>query len=365
MATVREIYNAINKIAPFSLQESWDNAGMLVGDYDAEVKTAVTALDITNDVVAQAAHLGAQLVISHHPVIFNAIKNVPANSPVYKLAQNSMSAICAHTNLDISKNGTNYHLAKLLGCTNITPLSLAKHKCYKQIRVYVPESHTEIVYNAMAQNGAGQYDNYSGCAFINDGNGRFMPDKNANPFIGKADTLEICPEQLISMICPPDKLGSVIAAMLKAHPYETPAYEITDNCALYQDEAMGLCAATDKQYSPKELALHVKACLESGGVKLYSANNSISKIAICTGSGGSLLDFAISNGCDAFVTADVKHDVALAAIQNGITIIDAGHFETENIIIKPLTQMLTEMVPDVKFIMADCAKSQTNFVQYV
>lgn len=365
MSTVRDVYNAINEFAPFNTQESWDNAGMLAGNFDWQVDTAVAALDITPDVVAEAAQLGAQLVISHHPVIFHAIKSLTYDNPVYMLAQHSMSAICAHTNLDISRCGTNYYLASLLKCNDIKPLALAQHKCYKQIRVYVPQQYTEQVYEAMAQNSAGKYENYSGCAFISDGKGRFIPSEDAKPFIGTSNNLEICSESLISMICPPSKLKNVISAMIKAHPYETPAYEITDNQALFEDEAMGLCGILDKIYTPHELALYVKACLNSGGVKLFSAHNDISKIAICTGSGGSLLDDVISSGCDAFITADVRHDVALSAIQNGITIIDAGHFETENIIIEPLISMLSNALPDVKFIMAGSAKSQTEFVQYV
>ena len=102
MARVYDIYNAINSFAPFKLQENWDNAGLIVGDMQSEVKTAVLALDITNPVIQEAAKFNAQLIISHHPVIFNAIKRVPSNSPVYNLAKNNMSAICAHTNLDLS-----------------------------------------------------------------------------------------------------------------------------------------------------------------------------------------------------------------------------------------------------------------------
>lgn len=362
MARVYDIYNAINSFAPFKLQESWDNAGLIVGDMQNEVKNAVLALDITNPVIEEAAKLNAQLIISHHPVIFNAVKRIPSNSPVYNLAKNNMSAICAHTNLDIAKGGVNTVLAEILDIKNIAPLSIASSENYKQIRVYVPISHTEQVYEAMANAGAGELDGYSGCAYISDGEGRFIPGDNTNPYLGNHGQLEKTQEQIISMICPPDKLNNVIAAMIKAHPYEVPAYEITDNSAVKQNEALGLIGKLNKGYTPEQLAVYVKTRLQSGGVRLYAAQKAINKVAICSGSGGSLLDDVIKSGCDAFITADVRHDVALSAIEAGITLIDAGHFETENIVIKPLAEKLSAMIKDVNFIIAESGKAIVKYI---
>lgn len=362
MAKVYDIYNAINSFAPFKLQESWDNAGLIVGDMQNEVKTAVLALDITNPVIEEAAKLNAQLIISHHPVIFNAVKRIPSNSPVYNLAKNNMSAICAHTNLDIAKGGVNTVLAEVLGIKDTVPLSIASSQNYKQIRVYVPIDHIEQVYEAMANAGAGYLDGYSGCAYISDGEGRFIPGDNTNPYLGQHGQLEKTKEQLISMICSPSKLNNVITAMIKAHPYEVPAYEITDNSAVTKNEALGLIGKLDKEYTPEQLAVHVKTSLQSGGVRLYAAQKPINKVAICSGSGGSLLDDVIKSGCDAFITADVRHDVALSAIEAGITLIDAGHFETENIVIKPLADRLSNMIKDVSFIIAQSGKAIVKYI---
>lgn len=362
MARVYDIYNAINSFAPFKLQENWDNAGLIVGDMQSEVKTAVLALDITNPVIQEAAKFNAQLIISHHPVIFNAIKRVPSNSPVYNLAKNNMSAICAHTNLDIAKGGVNTVLADILGIKDTVPLSIASCESYKQIRVYVPISHTEKVYEAMVNAGAGELDGYSGCAYISDGQGRFIPGDNTNPYVGGHGQLERTHEQLISIICPPDKLKNVIEDMIKVHPYEVPAYEITDNRAVIQNEALGLIGKLDNEYTPEQLAIHVKNSLQCGGVRLYASDKPITKVAICSGSGGSLLDDVIKTQCDAFITADVRHDVALSAIEAGITLIDAGHFETENIVIKPLADKLSNMIKDVNFIIAENGKAIVKYI---
>ena len=115
MATVRDFFEYINTIAPVDTQEEWDNSGMLVGDMNAEVKKAVVVLDIDEWAVEKAKALGANLIISHHPVIFSAMKKFTMGCVPFELAANSISAICCHTPLDIADGGTNDTLAELLG----------------------------------------------------------------------------------------------------------------------------------------------------------------------------------------------------------------------------------------------------------
>lgn len=119
MTTVKNIYDYINSIAPFDTQEEWDNAGFLIGEFRKEVKKAVLCLDVTKSVAQLAAEQGAELIISHHPIIFHPVSEIKKGSAVYTCVENNIAVISAHTNFDIAKCGINFNLAKLLGLQNI------------------------------------------------------------------------------------------------------------------------------------------------------------------------------------------------------------------------------------------------------
>lgn len=123
MITLKNIYDAIDAIAPFSTAESWDNSGILVDASDDEpIKKVLLTLDITADVVFEARHLGAKVIVAHHPVIFHALRSLSANEPAYWLVKYGISAICAHTNLDLAVGGVSDILAHRLLLHNIQPL---------------------------------------------------------------------------------------------------------------------------------------------------------------------------------------------------------------------------------------------------
>lgn len=233
MATVRDFYEYLNGIAPFETQEDWDNSGMLVGDMNAEVTKAAVVLDITPEAVKQAKKLGANLIISHHPVIFKAIKSVTKGSVTFELAANGINAVCCHTPLDISAGGTNDTLAELLG---------------------------------------------------------FSVAVGENPILRFADIPEINAEALAKHIA--DTLGTK--------------------------------------------------------VRFSDAGKPIKRIAICTGAGSSLIEEA--GEIDAFITGDAGHHDFLDALQAGVTLIAAGHYETENPIVPVLRKKLSERFNGIEII---------------
>lgn len=122
MATVREVYEFIDSIAPFNSAEEWDNAGLLVGDENKTVNKIMFALDCTDDVISQAVSCNADLIITHHPIIFKPISEVTADSLVYKLIKNDLSIICAHTNYDKAIDGVNDILCKTVELENISKI---------------------------------------------------------------------------------------------------------------------------------------------------------------------------------------------------------------------------------------------------
>ena len=155
MAAVQEIYNAIDGFAPFKRAEHWDNVGLLVGDSAAEVTGILLSLDMTADTLDEALAHGCNLIVTHHPVIFEPLKALTADSLIYRAARQGVSVICAHTNLDVADYGVNFALADKLGLSITAPLDVTAEEPYNKIIVFVPSQAQEMVYEAMAAAGAG------------------------------------------------------------------------------------------------------------------------------------------------------------------------------------------------------------------
>lgn len=349
MTTVSEIYEYIDQIAPFALAESWDNSGLLCGSGELPVDSALVALDITSDVAAEAAEIGAQLIISHHPVIFEPLKKLSAASVPWRLASSGISAICAHTNLDIAAGGVNDCLAQRLCLNNRKPLQVTGDSPFYKMVVFVPVEQAEPVYVAMAEAGAGALGCYSGCAFLSSGEGRFLPHEGAKPFVGEMGKLAQVPEVRIEMFVAGEKLNAVKAAMLASHPYEQPAYDIFIDESVKQVHSLGLIGELPAEYSPEEFASFVRERLGCAGVRFASGGHPIRNVAVCGGAGGSLWSHVVGGHADAFVTGDVKHNLFIDAKEAGITLVDAGHFATENVVIEPLAGRLAQQFPEVHF----------------
>ena len=345
---VQDLYNAMDDMAPFSLTMDFDNTGLLVGDRDAEVTGVVMALDCTMGVLEEAEKQGANVVITHHPIIFRGIKSVTADSIVYHAIRKGINVISAHTNLDIAQGGVNDCLADRLKLSDLTGLTVTQDTPFHKITVFVPHSHSEKVYEAMTAAGAGTLAPYSGCAYFIDGTGTFLPEEGAHPFLGTPGQREITPEVRIEMVCPVGKTGAVVKAMKEAHPYEVPAYDIMEDKGLSETQWLGRIGTLEKACEPEELAAHVKKCL--GGVVRYTKGKSpVQKVAICGGAGDSELGTALRSGADALITGEVKHHIFLEAVQAGITLIEAGHFHTEVVVLEPVMERLKKQFPELDF----------------
>lgn len=263
MTKVYDVYKLIQEKAPFEIQMDFDNAGFLVGRAERAINRVLIALDITEAVIEEAISLGAQLIVSHHPVIWGGAKSITDQTLTGKklllLAENGIAAICAHTNLDAAEGGVNDVLAQKLGLTDIGQL------------------HQDGV----------------------DGQGR--------PYgIGRVGTV--------------------------------PSRSLYD------------------------FALAVKEILGSNGIRLVDGGKPVSTVAVGGGSCGNMLKDAIAQGCDTFVTSDVKYDGFLDAKAMGINLIDAGHYPTENVICPVLQQWITDAFPDVDVVVS---KSHREVFSYL
>lgn len=345
MPTAKDIYRAIDGFAPFDTAEPWDNSGLLLGNMDAPVGGVLVALDATVPVADEARALGANLIVTHHPVIFDPVRRVDSDSALWRLIASGISVISAHTNLDMAPGGVNDALAQRLGLTDVRPFDTTRRVPFKKITVFVNTQAARAVYEAMSAAGAGALGNYSGCAFTVEGTGCFLPGEGAQPAIGRIGDLEQVRESRIEMLVAPERIGEVVAAMRAAHPYEEPAYDIFDDFACMREYAFGRIGELERDMAPADFARHVKGALGLSGLRFSEGTQPVRTVAVCGGSGAELLGEAHALGAQALVTGESRHHFWLEAAQRGVTLVDAGHFGTENVVVEPLAQRLRAVFP--------------------
>ena len=340
------IASIMDKLAPRKFAEEWDNVGLLVGDGSKDVSKILVALDATFEVVKEAIDKKVDMIVTHHPLIFKPIKNVKADNPVgsllIQLIKNDISLYAAHTSFDIAPNGMNDILCNVLGIYDREVLDVTYSEGYKKIAVYVPQGYEEIVKNAMCNAGAGFIGNYSNSTFQTQGIGTYKPLEGTNPFIGEIGKIEKVEEVKIETVVPQKYLEKVINAMLNVHPYEEDAYDVSPLENLKEEYGLGRIG-TISETTLKELALQVKAKLKINNLRVVGdPNKKIKKVAVCGGSGASLIHKAVSRGADVLITADIGYHDAVEAQHLGLSLIDAGHFATENIAVRFIAEYIID-----------------------
>lgn len=363
LTTVGAIFEFLCSVAPLSLAESWDNCGLLCGEKNKPVRKALISLDITSAVAREAYEKGAELIISHHPVIFKPLSAIREGSAVWTLANRSLSAICMHTNLDLCAGGVNDALAERLSLARVHLLDEAGRVYYKKIVSFVPAPYADSVRLAMAEAGAGKLGNYDSCSFTAAGNGHFRPLEGSHPFIGKQGETEKADEVRIEAVCPANRAEQVAAAMLRAHPYEVPAYDIFTDEALYDAYGLGRAGDLPEKEKLGDFAGFVKERLGCSGVAVCDARKDVYHVAVCSGAeDGTMIEAALRAGCDTLVTGEMKHSSMIEALERGINVVAAGHFPTENVICPKLKEILASRFGEVSFEIADTNKDPMKTV---
>lgn len=331
-----KIIEAMETLAPLYLAESWDNVGLQIGDLDRSVHKILVSLELTNEVIDEAIAKDIDMIIVHHPLIFKGIKSIVWNHAegkmIQRLIQRGIQLYCSHTNLDVAVGGTNDYIAQLLNLEDIRPLKITRTTKYYKLVVFVPKSHVDIVREAMCSFGAGHIGKYSHCTFQSEGMGTFKPLEGANPFIGSCNHLEHVEESRIETIVSDDKLSTVLSEMISAHPYEEVAYDIIPLQHEAEHYGIGRVGVLEEPAHLFVLCEEIKNKLGMSHIRIIGdVNRIVKKIGLCTGSGAEYISDAFKLGCDCYITGDVKYHEAQYALQLGMTVIDAGHYETENI----------------------------------
>lgn len=342
---IQDLLGLLNGLYPPALAEDWDNVGLQVGDPTAEVNRVMICLDADTAAIKKAVEAGAQALVAHHPLLFKGLKKIsPLDEPgssVYAAICSGVSVICAHTNLDRARNGLNDWLAARVGLVSTEPLLGGREGELLKLVVFVPEGHQEKVTDALFAAGAGHIGDYDCCAFRVPGQGSFRPGEGTDPYLGRQGVLERTDEWRIEVIVPREFSSRVVNRMLKAHPYETVAYDLLPLQNRRTDLGLGRIGRLSSPLSLGDYAAQVKSQLELDHLRLVgSPEKMISKVAVCGGSGAFLLLDAVRQGADVLITGDVKYHEARSAEQLGIGLLDAGHFGTERIAVEELATAL-------------------------
>ncbi len=323
-----------------------DNVGLQVGRADHPGRRVRVTLDVTDDVVDEAISRRADLIVSHHPLIFRPLSSVTGADPVsrlvLRLAERQIALFSAHTNLDAARDGVSFALARRLDLTDLRFLAPLRTTLAK-IVVFVPAGHTERVRDAMAAAGAGVIGAYENCAFTSSGSGSFRPGPDAAPFTGTPGRLESAEEVRLEMICPRARVDHVVRALRDVHPYEEVAVDIYDVQNRDPNAGMGVIGTLARAESPSAFARRVKSRLDTRLLRMAgTGTRRVRRVAVCGGSGSDLIAEASRAGADVFVTADVRYHT-WHHLPPGLTLIDAGHWETEQVIVPVIVQHLQAM----------------------
>ena len=363
MPTIREITAIIEELAPLQLQESYDNAGLQVGDDSLPATGALLCVDVTEAVVDEAIELGVNLIIAHHPLLFRPLKRIVGSSyierVVMKALRHDIAIYAAHTNLDAV--AVNHVWASKLGLSQVEVLQPIRDMLYKLI-TYVPEAHTDALKDALFAAGAGTIGAYDSCSFTSNGVGTFRAGEGTSPYCGSQGVLHHEPESRVEVILPKYLKGRVVRALLSAHPYEEPAYDLIPIANDYVQAGIGVVGNLPEPISVYNLLQQVKKQTACAQVR-HTANSDkmVQRIALCGGAGSSLIGSALAANADLFITGEIGYH-QFFGYENSMILAEVGHYESEQHTKDIFCEVITKKIPNFA---TYYTKVETNPIKYL
>ncbi|MGL6173558.1 MAG: Nif3-like dinuclear metal center hexameric protein [Cellulosilyticaceae bacterium] len=345
MHTLEEIISRLEVLAPTYLAEKWDNVGLLVGSKKQPIKKILCALDINLAVVKEAISNEVDCIITHHPFIFKPLNKLDFDTPKGKLIQlliqNNIAVYSMHTNWDIAQGGINDLLSSAFGIEEAKPLEITKTNRMDKLVIYAPKNCEEALREIIIQHNTCTIGNYKGCTFVTEGTGSFVPLEGSNPYIGKQDVCELVDEIKIECMVNTKDIAKLMKEVAKVHPYEEIAYDIYALDHLKTYEGIGRYGSI-KGISLEELVIKTKQIFNIPYVRVVGQKTEmIQHLAICSGSGSEFIAQA-ARVAEVYITGDVKFHEGQMALEEGLTIIDVGHYASENKAIPFLRDYLKE-----------------------
>ena len=364
MTKLKEVVSYLNGEAPLALQESYDNAGLLTGDSNAEITTVLLTVDVTEAVVQEAVALGAELIVAHHPIIFKGLKKLTGDNYVERTVlaalRNNIALYAGHTNFDAVKGGVNTYIAQKLSLTGIRMLAPAKSMLRKLV-TFVPEDHAAAVRQAMWDAGAGVIGNYDETSFNLTGEGTFRGNEETHPFVGEPGKLHFEREVRIETILPSFREQEVVKALLHTHPYEEPAWDIYPLENDYPRAGMGAIGTLEDPVEEMTFLQQVKETFRAGCIRHTPlVGKPVKKVAVCGGTGSFLLKEAMQQGADVFLSADFKYHEFFDA-DGKIIIVDIGHYESEQVAKELFYDLLSKKFPNFALHFSQTVTNPINY----
>ncbi len=348
----KEVIKYIEQWAPEGIALKNDNVGLQIGNPEDIIKNILLSLDLNDKVIEQATEKKCNLIITHHPIFYHPINKLifstdSISKQIHKIIKRNINLYSAHTNLDFTKDGVSFQLAKKIGLGNIKFLKPLSQNQIK-LAVFVPFPHLNKVAEAIHRAGGGIIGEYSHCSFRTEGTGTFKGSHLTNPALGNAGELEIVKEIKLEVLVDEWRLSNVIKAMNLTHPYEEVAYDILTLRNENVNYGMGATGEFQKSITVNDFLNLVSTQLKADNLR-YSPGkkNKIKTVAVCGGSCIELLEHAIRKNVDAFITADVKYHNFQGA-EGKIWLIDAGHYETELPVLDELQKRLKRFLRNNK-----------------
>ncbi len=352
MPTVADVATYLEDFAPPVIAGDWDNVGLLLGDAASPVRRLMTCLTITPASAAEAIDEHADLIVTHHPILFRGAKRLTTATTegrmLLDLARAGVSVYSPHTAFDNTRGGINDSLAARLGLTEVQPLRRRAGPGDCKIVVFVPDKDLARVSDALFAAGAGHIGQYRECSFRLSGTGTFFGSEETNPTVGVKGRREDVPEWRLEVICPEAFVERAVSAMRRAHSYEEPAYDVYPLQPTCSSAGEGRIGQLGQPLPLTELADLIKNSLRARLVQVVGERTqSIRRVAIVCGAGGEFLSEAIRAGADAFLTGEMRFHDYLAAQANGLALILPGHHATERPGVEELAERLQRQWPDV------------------
>ncbi len=362
---IKDVTVCIEKISPLNYAESFDNVGLLVGDYNMQVTGVLVTLDTLENIIDEAIENNCNLIVSFHPILFSGLKKLNGKNyverVVLKAIKNDIAIYAMHTALDNSIQGVNAKICEVLGLQNKKVL-IPQKNTIKKLTTYVPHDKAEEVRTALFISGAGTIGNYDNCSFNTEGYGTYKGNESSIPAIGEKGKLHYENETFISVIFEKHKEKSLLSALFKAHPYEEVAYDIVGLDNINQEIGLGMIAELPKEKSETAFLKILKEKMNSKGIRHSKLlGKPIKKVALLGGSGSFAIKNAIQAGADIYVTSDIKYHEFYKA-ENKLIIEDIGHYESEQFTKNLLVDILTKKFPNFAIILS---QKNTNPIYYL
>jgi dinuclear metal center YbgI/SA1388 family protein len=337
-ARLADVIAALETAYPPALAQGWDAVGLVCGDPDDVVRSVLVAVDPVPETVDETLDSGAQLLLTHHPLLLRGVHGVGADTPkgalVHRLVRGGAALFTAHTNADAAAPGVSDALAAALGLAVEGPLEPLPSEPLDKIVTFVPVGPAiTAVHEALAVAGAGTIGDYSHCSFATAGTGQFRPLPGAHPTIGEVGKLERVAETKIEMVMARGRRAAVVAALRAAHPYEEPAFDVFEHAELPSPRGLGRIGTLAEAEPLRVFADRVAAALPATTWGVRAAGDPgrpVRRVAVCGGSGDSALGAATAAGVDAYVTADLRHHPASEhLLLDGPALVDVAHWASE------------------------------------